>query len=265
MQGLWAKVYTQETKTLFVSMVESINIFELASRVTTSVEKLLQKVKRFFYCIVLLRYSCPRCKSRVTMLYEGRCQCHTCNYEFDPTIEFQRCSNCGGTAILRVRRYQCKDCGREITSRFLFDALIFNSEYFKAKMAESRQRKKELKDRVKKMLFECRSENLPMHPVDLDSVPGLLDALNRLTEGVSESFEIESRDEFNLKDYEKHIQAYIRDFPLTLVEIPPLNKESARKDLIWRFIAVIFLAHAGIINIWQEGLDIIVKKNEINS
>ena len=26
-----------------------------------------------------------------------------------------------------------------------------------------------------------------------------------------------------------------------------------RKDFIWRFIAVIFLAHAGTIDIWQEG------------
>ena len=137
MQGLWAKVYTQEAETLFVSMVESINIVELAFKVAASAEKLLQKVKRFFYCIVLLRYSCPKCKSLLTMLYEGRCQCHTCVYGFDPTIEFQRCLACGGTAILRVRRYQCQDCSREIASRFLFDGLIFNSEYFNVKMAES--------------------------------------------------------------------------------------------------------------------------------
>ena len=245
-------------------MVESINIVELALGVVAAVEKLLQKAKKFFYCIVLLGYSCPKCKGQVTMLYEGRCQCHTCRHEFDPTVVFQRCLKCGGTAILRVRRYQCKDCGKEITSRFLFDGLIFNAEYFKAKMAESRQHKKEQKERVKKMLAECKSDTLPLQAVDLDSVPGLLEALNGLSGGIAENFEIESRDEFNLKHYEQHIQAQIRDFPISLDEIPPLSKESARKDRIWRFIALIFLAHAGVVDIWQDGLDIMVVKNEVN-
>ncbi|MFC1794741.1 hypothetical protein ACFL3Q_14275, partial [Planctomycetota bacterium] len=37
-----------------------------------------------------------------------------------------------------------------------------------------------------------------------------------------------------------------------------------KKDLIWRFIAVIFLAHAGIIDVWQQGQNIIVIKHETN-
>ncbi len=131
-------------------------------------------------------------------------------------------------------------------------------------MAESRQHKKEQKERVKKMLAEWRSDTLPLQAADLDSVPGLLDALNGLSAGIVESFEIESRDEFNLKQYEKHIQAYIQDFPVSLDEIPLLSKESARKDRIWRFIALIFLAHAGVVNIWQDGQNIMVIKNEVD-
>jgi hypothetical protein len=46
-----------------------------------------------------------------------------------------------------------------------------------------------------------------------------------------------------------------------LTEISPLS-ENLSKDLIWRFIAVIFLAHAGVVYIWQEGRDIMVKKQE---
>ena len=114
------------------------------------------------------------------------------------------------------------------------------------------------------MLAECRSDTLPLQAVDLDSVPGLLEALNGLSAGIAESFEIESRNEFNLKRYEQHIQAYIQDFPICLDEIPLLSKESARKDRIWRFIAVIFLAHAGIVDIWQEGQNIMVMKHEAN-
>jgi hypothetical protein len=55
----------------------------------------------------------------------------------------------------------------------------------------------------------------------------------------------------------------LQKFPLSLEQIPPLI-ENARKDLIWRFIAAIFLAHAGIIDIWQDGQDIMVMKHEVN-
>ena len=50
---------------------------------------------------------------------------------------------------------------------------------------------------------------------------------------------------------------------MSLRDIPPLS-ENLRKDLIWRFIAVIFLAHAGIVDIWQDGQDIMVIKHETN-
>ena len=43
-----------------------------------------------------------------------------------------------------------------------------------------------------------------------------------------------------------------------------LPRENTRKDLIWRFIAVIFLAHIGVVDIWQEGQDIMVVKHEVN-
>ena len=56
-------------------------------------------------------------------------------------------------------------------------------------------------------------------------------------------------------------QAHIGDFPVSLAEIPPLSAEP-KKDLIWRFIAVIFLAHAGVVDAWQEGVNIMVIKHE---
>ena len=107
------------------------------------------------------------------------------------------------------------------------------------------------------MLEESRSAELPLGAVDLTTVPGLLDALNSLTSGLDSAFAVESRGEFDLKHYETHIKAHIQDFPVSL-------SENLKKDLIWRFIAVIFLAHAGIIDIWQEGQDILVIKHEAN-
>ena len=92
----------------------------------------------------------------------------------------------------------------------------------------------------------------------------LVDALNGLTAGLDTAFAAESYDKFDLKRYEMHIQGHIRQFPMNLLDIPPLS-EDARKDLIWRFIAVIFLAHTGIVDIWQDEQDIMVIKHEADT
>lgn len=126
---------------------------------------------------------------------------------------------------------------------------------------ESRQRKKEQRERVRQMLAESRSSDLLLQAADLGAVPGLLDALNSLTEGLDVTFERESCDEFDLKRYETHITAHIQDFSVSLRDIPPLS-ENLRKDIVWRFIAVIFLAHAGVIDIWQRQEEILVIKRE---
>jgi hypothetical protein len=131
-------------------------------------------------------------------------------------------------------------------------------------MIESRRRKAEQRDRVRQMLAESRSADLPLGAVDLFAVPGLLDVLNNLTKDLDGTFERASRDEFDLKRYERHIQAHIQDFSISLRNIPPLS-ENLRKDLIWRFIAVIFLAHAGIIDVHQQQEEILVIKREIDN
>ena len=222
------------------------------------------KARRFYYLVMLFGHRCPKCNSALTMVAEGMCRCNSCEFEFEPTVEFQRCSKCGGVPVLRVRRYYCKDCNSEVISKFLFDTLPFEREYFKAKMAESRQRKKEQRERVRKMLAESRSADLPLQAVDLNGMPGLVEALNSLTAGLDTGFVIQTHDKFDLGRYERHIQAHIEDFPVNLLDIPPLS-ENGRKDVIWRFIAVIFLAHTGIVDIWQDDNDIMVIKHETDT
>jgi hypothetical protein len=114
------------------------------------------------------------------------------------------------------------------------------------------------------MLAESRSADLPLGAVDLTAVPGLIDALNSLTTDLNVTFKSESRDEFDLKRYERHIKAHIQDFSVSLRDIPSLS-ENLRRDLIWRFIAVIFLAHAGIVDVRQEDQEIMVIKREIDN
>jgi len=230
----------------------------------TAVQNFFGKAKRYYYMVMLLACRCPKCNSALTMEAEGMCKCNSCELEFDPTVEFQRCSKCGGKPVLRVRRYYCGSCNSEVRSKFLFDTLPFEREYFKAKMAESRQRKKEQTERVRKMLAESRSADLPLQIGDLNDMPGLVEALNGLTAGLDTGFTVQTHDEFDLGRYERHIQAHIEDFPVNLLDIPPLS-ENGRKDVIWRFIAVIFLAHTGIIDIRQDGRDIMVIKHETDT
>lgn len=239
-----------DIRALTLNMVEAVEVF-------------IGKARRYFYSAILLRYRCPKCTGLLVMVTEGKCRCVSCKRESDPTVVFQRCSECGGVPVLRVRRYECKNCGRDIQSRFLFDGLAFNADYFRNRMIESRQRKAKQRERVRQMLAESRSSDLPLGAVDLTAVPGLLDVLNNLTADLDVDFTKETREEFNLKRYEAHIKAHIQDFSVSLRDIPPLS-ENLRKDLVWRFIAAIFLAHAGTVDIVQNGLEILVIKHETN-
>ena len=238
-----------------------MNIRSLAFDMARAVEVFIQKARRFFYNVMLFGYRCPKCNDSLIIASEGRCRCVSCGGEFDPTVALQRCSECGGVPMLKVRRYECKSCGSDIQSRFLFDGLAFDAKYFRQKTIESRQRKKGQRERVRQMLAESRSSDLPLQAADLVAVPGLLDALNSLTEGLDVAFERESCDKFDLKRYETHIRAHIQEFSMSLRDIPPLS-EDLRKDLVWRFIALIFLAHSGIVDIRQKGEDIMVTKHE---
>ena len=106
-----------------------------------AVAGLLSRTRQLYYQLVLLDRHCPACDGRLEMVRDGLCRCETCGRTVDPTVTFQRCDRCDGKAILRIRRYQCRQCGSEIVSRFLFDGLVFDGEYFRQKMTEHRQRR----------------------------------------------------------------------------------------------------------------------------
>jgi len=238
-----------------------MNIIGLAFRLVGRVEAFAGRARSLYYAVMLMGHMCPDCGGRPFMLGEGRCRCQSCGQTFDPTIEFQRCPGCGGRLRLCVRRYRCESCSMEVTSRFLFDGVAFDAEYFRKRMAESRARKKELREQVRQLLADCRSRPLTPGPFDLGSVPGLEQALNGLIAGTKQALLWRPKEGFDLKRYQRHLQAHIGPSELSLGEIPPLG-EDARKDLIWRFIAAVFMAHAGLIRVWQEGQTIMVMQRE---
>ena len=238
-----------------------MNIIALAFDMAAAVKEFMSRARRFYYLVMLFGCRCPKCDGSLAMVGDGRCRCDVCGRQFDPTTRFQRCSHCGGTPVLRVKRYQCKACGRQVNSVFLFDGIVFDARYFKQKMAESRRRKKQLRQRVQEMLAQCRSDPLPLDAPDLSSVPGLAEALSSLTGGLEVPLPPELKGKFDIDRYQTHITSYLETGPSTLRDIPPLI-DDLRLDLIWRFIAVIFLAHAGSIHIRQQGQAIWVIKHD---
>jgi hypothetical protein len=259
LQGLQAQVHAEEPEAHLTECRGMMDIRKLAADLTAAVQQLFAKAKRFYYLVMLFGRRCPKCNGPLTMMAAGRCTCRSCRYEFDPTVVLQRCLHCGGTPVLRVRRYRCSSCGTEITSMFLFEGIAFDADYFREKMAESRRHKKEQRQRVQQMLAECRSEPLNLDVPDLSSVPGLIRALNSLTADHAAYMPLEFRNQFDLSGYQEHITSHVGAQPTDLRAIPPLI-ENLRLDLIWKFIAAIFLDHAGLINVNQQGQTIWVMK-----
>ena len=232
-----------------------MNLVSLSFEMAAAVRQLLERARRFYYVVMLFSCRCPKCHGALSMVAEGRCRCDACRYKFDPTVAFATCSSCGGVPVLKVRRYQCRQCGSEIRSPFLFDGIVYDARYFCRKMAESRQRKAELRQQVREMLADCRSDPLALGATDLASVPGLMAALDGLTGSLEQIMPRESRDGFNLDRYQEHVTACLEAGPVQLGHMPPLI-DNHRLDLIWRFIAVIFLEQAGLVHTRQQGLTI---------
>ena len=230
-------------------------------RVAAAVAAYSQRVRRFFYAVVLSQRFCSRCGGDLVMIKESRCRCANCGHELDPTVAFQRCSDCGGRPKISVRRYRCSSCGADVPSRFVFDGLVFDAEYFRAKMAESRLRKQEERALRTTSPITTRSAPLDSEPIDLRSVPGLVEVLDRLTSRQESGFPWPVPHGFDLRRYESHIRAHIGPFEVSFDDIPPIE-EDARKDRIWRFVAIIFMAHRGVLTIRQQGRTIMVIEND---
>ena len=228
-------------------------IIRLAFELTQAVDALMARTRAFYYEVMLSRHFCPRCGGALWMLGEARCRCIDCEHEFDPTVVYQRCTVCEGHLQLRVCRYVCRRCGRDMQSRFLFDARVFNREYFRERMAESRERKRAEQESAPPILITPRSNYLQPAPTHLAAVPGLSEALDGLVSAPELMAWLPlMREGFDLNRYQAHLQAHIRPFEVCFDDLPPLE-DNARMDRIWRFVALVFMAHAGDIDLRQEG------------
>ena len=73
--------------------------------------------------------------------------------------------------------------------------------------------------------------------INLEAIPGLVDALNGLTGNLEAHFAWSPRREFDLHRYQSHVEAHIGAMAVDFEEIPPLEN-SAGNDRVWRFIRI---------------------------
>ena len=235
-----------------------IDIIELAFALTETVKAFVGHARHFCYEVMLSGYTCQHCGGTLVMIAESRCRCRGCGFEFDPTLAFQRCGTCGEKLQLRVTRYQCRSCRRDMPSRFVFEGPVFDPEYFRQRMAESRQRKAERAEQFQQRLQESRSPPLDTPAAELESIPGLLAALNDLVGVEDVAAWLPLCKGFDLNLYQEHVRAHVQRRPMDFDDIPALEG-NRRLDRVWRFVAVVFMAHAGVIEIEQDGHDITLR------
>ena len=241
--------------------LERQELVRMAFALSEALKAFAGRARTLFYAVMLLGYACPQCAGHLSMTGESRCRCNECGHVLDLTSTFQRCPECGGRVVLRVCRYRCRRCGDDVPSRFVFDGRVFDAEYFRTKMAESRYRRTQRRERASRLAIENRSAPLETQEWDLNAAPGLVDALNGLVGGVEALAWLPQTRGFELSRYQRHLQAHIGPEEQSFDDLPALD-EDRRLDRIWRFVTIIFMAHFGLIDIVQHERTILVKRHE---
>jgi len=138
-------------------------------------------------------------------------------------------------------------------------------EYFRQRMAEARQRRREERMRRVAEMLAARSGPVALDgPLQIDAIPGLTEALDSFV-GLPIPAEVlvrfAHRSDFDLDRYQRHVLAHASRGVAGFEAISGLI-EDARRDRVYRFIAVVFLAHARRVEVWQEGDRIWVRRRE---
>jgi len=231
-------------------------------RVLGRVEDFKERVRLFYFEVILSAYQCPQCGGQLQMIGQSECAC-SCGNTFDPTIAFQRSPCCGARLVRNTFHYACSKCSKTAPSRFVFDEKLFDATYFREMMRESRDRAKRKKEEVRRLLAKSRSSALQlMEEPGLGSIPGLIQDLDDfIREGSTEvcRFPFDAQPDFSMNDYHDHIISNIGLGTILFSDIAPLIDDH-RRDRVFRFITLVFMQNDREVELTQEGTDIWVQK-----
>jgi len=226
--------------------------------------KLKKKVCILLTQVLLSKHSCLKCNGRPRLISDRVAECTNCFYQFDPTLEFQRCPQCGSKLIKKTYYYYCPQCQTPQRSIFSIDNWLYFPEYFSEKMKESRKAKRQKIEAMKKLLAYARSSNYVSNQFDLNSILGLNDTLNNFIHSISfKQFDAKEikKAKFDLNQYRNHILDILPTDCVTYFDgISPIIPNH-RLDRIFRFIALIYMWHYGEIILTQ--IDKLIKVERI--
>ena len=226
--------------------------------VQVRIARFKEQVRDFYFRILLSQYECPFCGGNLAMIGPSQCAC-ACGNTFDPTFVFQQSHCCKAKLVRRPFHYACSKCNHTVQSRFLFDERVFDASYFREMMRESRARAKGKREKVRRLLAGSRSDSLSfMEPPCLESIPGLAEALNSfIGTKMAGGCAYVPKSGFRMADYRNHILSLLGVGSRLFSDIAPLM-DDCRRDKIWRFITLIFMAQDREVELTQYGRDILV-------
>ncbi len=234
---------------LYHQMIEKCASFE------HQVNLLREKVRSLIYAVMLFQRKCRGCgASKLRMIQDSWCRCQDCGDEFDPTLHLQTCEACNGSLTKKIYHYWCSKCRAPVRSRYTFDERVFDATYFREMMRESRKRRREKTEEIRKLLLNSRS---PPHFSNLEPIlEGLPDFQFDLDQFISlpskeEATPATDRLNFEMSTYRAHIQGILSGCIIRFEGVRALL-DDLRLDRIYRFITVIFMQHDGEIEVTQD-------------
>ncbi len=222
------------------------------------------RVKAFYFEVLLSQYRCPKCGGSLHMADQSECSC-VCGHRFDSTLAFQVSPCCMKTLTRKTFHYACSGCHKIVPSRFIFDERLFDAEYFREMMQDSRRRAMVKKEEVRKLLAESRSGALTiMDEPQFDSIPELFKDLDlfiqnnayQLSDG---AFDFKSG--FDMTPYRTQTLSLLSQSPIRFSSISPIPGDD-RLDKVRRFITLIFMDNDREVNIQQHGNDLLIWRRQ---
>jgi len=237
-------------------------LIKAISRVLGRVEDFKERVRSFYFEVVLSACQCQECGGQLRMIGQSECVC-SCGNILDPTLAFQQSLCCGARLVRKTFHYACSECSQTAASRFIFDEKLFDATYFREMMRESREKTKRKKEEIRRLLAESKSSELQLtEEPSLVSIPGLIQDLDDfIREGSTEvcRFPLDAQADFRMNDYHDHIISNIGWGTILFSDIVPFIDDQ-RRDRVFRFITLVFMENDREVELTQKGTDIWVQK-----
>lgn len=232
------------------------------ARVEKRIERFKAEARDFYLKVMLSVHTCEQCGGGLEMIGRSQCVCRACEARVDPTTAFQRSLCCGAVLVRKRTHYACSGCGRIAPSRFLFNERLFDEDYFREMMRSSRERARRKKEALWQAVLENRSEHLVLdQEPDLDAIPGLTEALNAFLDSPPPDLDaIEGLTScFDLGAYRRHILECLGSSARPFSAIQHFQGH-VRLDRVFRFVTLIFMDHAGEVELDQQQGELLVQR-----